>query len=220
MHAQVSALLASPTIIFSDEIPIIPRLQFLELAFNNFNGNLPNFISKLKSLELLDLIANKLSGPIPGSLCTYNISKSKVLYLQDDYFPGTMPHSLSNCTNLVSHGLILHLHCGSIFKSVGSLFNLSDLIMWQNNLYGEIPDEYSSLKSLRKLYLDYNSLTVTIHVEIRASLMGVWRKRGSSRGEKRGAAFCVGRDSHLPIFHFLIFIWSFTNLRIRPYKYK
>jgi hypothetical protein len=133
------------------------------LAFNNFNGNLPNFISKLKSPELLDLIANKLSRPIPGSLCTYNISKSKVLYLQDDYFPGTMPHSLSNCTNLVSHGLILHLLCGSIFKSVGSLFNLSDLIMWQNNLYGEIPDEYSSHKSLRKLYLDYNSPTVTIH---------------------------------------------------------
>jgi hypothetical protein len=42
--------------------------------------------------------------------------------------------------------------------------------------------------------------------------MGVWRKRGRIRGEKRGAEFFVGRDGIHPIFYFLIFIWSFTNL--------
>jgi hypothetical protein len=39
-------------------------------------------------------------------------------------------------------------------------------------------------------------------VEIRASSMGVWRKRERRRGEKRGAEFFVGRDG---LFQFSIF---------------
>jgi hypothetical protein len=39
-------------------------------------------------------------------------------------------------------------------------------------------------------------------VEIRASLMGVWRKRGRRRGEKRGAEIFVGRDGVSQFFIF------------------
>jgi protein brassinosteroid insensitive 1 len=76
------------------------RLQFLELAFNNFNGSLPKSISKLTRLELLDLSANKFSGPMPHSLCTENISYLKRLYLQDNYFTGSIPDSLQNWSHL------------------------------------------------------------------------------------------------------------------------
>jgi protein brassinosteroid insensitive 1 len=149
---------------FSGEFPItslvaMPELQFLELAFNNFNGSLPKSISKLTRLESLDLSANMFLGPLPHSLCTESVSQLKRLCLQDNYFTGSIPASLNNCTKLVSIDLSLNLFSGSIPSTLCSLSNLSDLIMWQNDLTGVIPAELSSLKSLTNLILDYNNLT-------------------------------------------------------------
>ncbi|XP_042422611.1 brassinosteroid LRR receptor kinase BRI1-like [Zingiber officinale] len=152
---------------FSGEIPMatfasMPDLKSLELAFNYFNGGLGESIEEMPQLQVLDLSSNNLTGAIPLGLCANPSFALEELYLQNNRLSGSIPESLSNCTNLVSLDLSLNYISGTIPASLGSLYSLRDLILWQNSLEGEIPAELSSIPTLENLILDNNGLTGTI----------------------------------------------------------
>lgn len=160
-----SLLLASNN--FSGELPVetlasIPNLQNLDLAFNNLTGKLDETVTKLLSLELLDLSSNMLWGSIPHKLPP-TLSE---LYLQNNRFSGAIPASISNCSSLVSLDLSFNYLTGTIPASLGDLRQLRDLIMWQNLLEGEIPSVLSKISTLENLILDNNGLTGAIPDEL------------------------------------------------------
>jgi protein brassinosteroid insensitive 1 len=150
---------------FTGELPIeifakMSNLKKLDLSFNNFFGPLPDSLSsKLVKLETLDLSANNLSGNIPSSLCEAPDNILKELFLQNNRFIGSIPASLSNCSQLVSLDLSFNYLTGTIPSSLGSLSKLRDLIIWLNQLHGEIPQELMYIKTLENLILDFNRLT-------------------------------------------------------------
>ncbi|KAG8497266.1 hypothetical protein CXB51_008471 [Gossypium anomalum] len=152
---------------FTGKLPIeifqnMRSLKKLVLAFNHFSGPLPVSLSSLLKLEVLDLSSNKFSGPIPVSLCENPTNRLQVLYLQNNYLTGSIPASLSNCSQLVSLHLSFNYLEGTIPTSLGSLSKLKDLRLWLNQLHGEIPQELSNIQTLETLILDFNELTGTI----------------------------------------------------------
>ncbi|KAK1259828.1 Brassinosteroid LRR receptor kinase [Acorus gramineus] len=152
---------------FSGEIPFetlntLRNLKNLILSYNSFIGSLPDSISNLYRLELLDLSSNNLTGQIPQTLCGNPDFVLKELYLQDNLFTGTVPASLANCSGLISLDLSFNFLKGPIPSTFGSLSRLRDLIMWLNLLDGEIPQELSMIQTLENLILDNNGLVGTI----------------------------------------------------------
>ncbi|XP_020200422.1 brassinosteroid LRR receptor kinase BRI1 isoform X2 [Aegilops tauschii subsp. strangulata] len=161
---------------FPPDITLLASLSYLNLSNNNFSGRLAN-------LRMLDFSSNELSGAIPSSLCPNTGSKSKleVLYLQNNYFTGGIPATISNCESLESLDLSLNYINGSIPTSVGSLARLRDLILWENKLEGEIPVSLGGALGLEHLILEYNTLTGSIPSELMNCRNLKWIALGSNR---------------------------------------
>ncbi|WCJ31719.1 Leucine-rich receptor-like protein kinase family protein [Euphorbia peplus] len=156
---------------FSGKLPIdtllsMSSLRSLDFSYNNFIGGLPDSLSKHSSLESLDLSANNLSGPIPAGLCQDPSSNLKQLLLQDNLFTGSIPPTLSNCTQLTALHLSFNFLTGTIPPSLGSLSKLRDLKLWFNHLSGDIPVEITNIRTLETLILDFNDLTGVIPYSI------------------------------------------------------
>ncbi|XP_073155718.1 probable leucine-rich repeat receptor-like serine/threonine-protein kinase At3g14840 [Henckelia pumila] len=63
-------------------------LDTLILRSCNIVGELPNFLGELKTLKVLDLSFNKLSGPIPDS---FDLTKTDYVYLTGNSLNGPLP---------------------------------------------------------------------------------------------------------------------------------
>ncbi|KAI3723101.1 hypothetical protein L2E82_34449 [Cichorium intybus] len=153
---------------FSGVLPMdtllnLSSLKTLMLAFNNFVGELPESLSELTNLEKFDVSSNRLSGQIPSGLCQgTGTSSLKVLYLQNNLLEGTIPSTLSNCSQLASLDLSFNSLTGTIPSSFRYLSKLQDLMIWMNLLSGEIPEELTYIQTLENLILDFNFLTGSI----------------------------------------------------------
>ncbi|XP_078154187.1 brassinosteroid LRR receptor kinase BRI1-like [Carex rostrata] len=138
-------------------------LQSLNLS-KNYIGKAFNRSSRVFArLKMLDLSINKITTNEDTQWLFSKLWLLKHLDLSSNTIKGTIPQ-ITNCTSLQYLDLSSNQLTGTI--PAGSLSNLKDLIMWQNNLHGEIPAELSSLKSLKNLLLDYNNLTGAIPDEL------------------------------------------------------
>ncbi|CAN6552711.1 unnamed protein product [Malus baccata var. baccata] len=75
---------------FHDTIPyqLPPNLTSLNLARNNFTGNLPYSIANMVSLSYLDLSLNNFTSDIPNSLSS--LSNLSSFYMQNNQLTGTL----------------------------------------------------------------------------------------------------------------------------------
>ncbi|KAF9589087.1 hypothetical protein IFM89_018818 [Coptis chinensis] len=117
-------------------------------------------IGNLKSLVMLALTTNHLSGSIPSSFGS--LQNLNLLDLYENELFGSIPSEIGNLKSLVSLGLSVNHLSGSIPSSLGSLQNLTTLSLSDNELSGSIPSEIGNLKSLVKLYLHTNHLNGSI----------------------------------------------------------
>ncbi|KAL5548387.1 hypothetical protein UlMin_003618 [Ulmus minor] len=77
----------------------IPKIfVFIDLSRNQFLGEIPNLIGRLKSLQGLNFSHNKLSGSIPPSL--RNLSNLEGLDLSSNQLVGVIPEQLADLTFL------------------------------------------------------------------------------------------------------------------------
>ncbi|KAJ4771536.1 Leucine-rich receptor-like protein kinase family protein [Rhynchospora pubera] len=166
----------------SAHILSLPNLETLSLHSTNLSGSISAPAKCTVQLKKLDLSSNDLRGSVSdvaslavscSSLQSLNLSNNSIgqaFYRSYPFLLNLKMLDLSYnkiATNkdlqwLFSQlGLFQHLDL-SHNNIPGSLSNLKYLMMWQNNLNGEIPGKLSSLRSLRNLVLDYNNLTGTI----------------------------------------------------------
>ena len=94
-------------------------LDFLDLGDNLLTGSLPEQISSLTSLRVLSLYGNQLNSTVPKSIFRNQL---KALYLDGNYFTGTIPTSVGVPKN-----------------------SLTDLRLRDNLFTGQIPDEVTNL---------------------------------------------------------------------------
>ncbi|KAJ6752259.1 hypothetical protein OIU85_002664 [Salix viminalis] len=104
------------------------------------SGPIPQCLGECRSLEILDLCANKFHGEFPAHLCSLNTLK--LLYFCENYI------------------------FGEISREIGNLTSLVELVIYNNNLTGTIPASIRELKHLRVIWASVNSFTGPIPPEI------------------------------------------------------
>lgn len=150
---------------FPKEICTFAKLRELRMGGSGtMFGELPKEIGNLKSITLLDLSGNRLSGPIPSEICT--LSNLKDLYLTSNSFSGEIPLSIGNLSNLEYLHLEDNTLSGSIPQSISSLTKIYSIILNKNQLTGSIPAAIFNLPKLENLGLENNQLSGSIPATI------------------------------------------------------
>ena len=112
----------------------------------------------------ISLNYNQLIGSIPHELS--NLSQLDSLGLNGNQLSGTIPPELGNLSQLRTLDLISNQLTGAIPPELGDLANLIDLNLYSNQLTGTIPPKLGNLNHLFGLYLGSNQLSGTIPLEL------------------------------------------------------
>uniref|UniRef100_A0A2C9VKZ8 Leucine-rich repeat-containing N-terminal plant-type domain-containing protein n=1 Tax=Manihot esculenta TaxID=3983 RepID=A0A2C9VKZ8_MANES len=158
------------------------KIEVIQLGFNfvqgnSIEGNIPNSIFKLCSLEYLDLSYNNLTGSLPEHLegTKYYLYESPLPHLQNlvltrtrlvasvidlsrNTLTGSIPKSIGNCLYLEVLDLQNNNLSGKIPRSLGQLSDLQTLHLRDNIITGKLPSSFKGLWSLETLDLGYNRL--------------------------------------------------------------
>ncbi|KAG5229935.1 receptor protein [Salix suchowensis] len=130
-----------------------PRLEFLMMSDNGFDGSIPSSLGSMSSLKLLDLSNNNLTGSIASSL-----GSMSSLHLLD----------LSN-NSLTARILSNNSLQGHIPGWIGNMSSLEFLDLSGNNLSGPLPPSFDASLNLRYVYLSRNKLQGPIVMEFHDS---------------------------------------------------
>uniref|UniRef100_A0A8R7P9L3 Leucine-rich repeat-containing N-terminal plant-type domain-containing protein n=2 Tax=Triticum urartu TaxID=4572 RepID=A0A8R7P9L3_TRIUA len=153
LHLGSSQLRGSlPASIFA-----LPRLEYLDLSYNLFEGHIPINLSRNLRLRELYLTFNRLSGGLPASL--FALPRLEYLDLSENLFQG---HILTNSSwNLRELHLGSNQLSGTLPASVFALSCLEYLDLSENLLQGHIPinSSWKCTSSLHTIRLSENRLS-------------------------------------------------------------
>ncbi|MGB4973045.1 MAG: leucine-rich repeat domain-containing protein, partial [Cyclobacteriaceae bacterium] len=141
-------------------ISSLSNLKILNLSNTNRTGEIPSWIGSLSSLTHLYLHVNQLTGNIPYEIGS--MASLQYLYLYNNQLSGSIPNSISNLNNLLYLYLASNQLSGSIPSVLGSMSNLVYLHLGSNKLSGSIPSSIGNLNNLTHLYLNTNQLSGAI----------------------------------------------------------
>jgi Leucine-rich repeat (LRR) protein len=165
-------------------------LTTLELSFNNFTGQIPNFIGgSLTTLNLghnqfsgafprLDscfyltnvyFFNNLLSGSIPPLFFSNHSYTLKSLDASNNQLTGAIPIEIGNCNSLLTVNLSYNKLSGVVPDQISNIYlystfstTLRELILGNNELTGVIPRNIVRLFQMSKLDLSNNQLTGSV----------------------------------------------------------
>ncbi|KAH0720593.1 hypothetical protein KY285_005411 [Solanum tuberosum] len=151
------------------------RLQIVDLAYNNFSGDLlPHYFSSWEGmmqgnnpypweqyLSADNLYQDKVTLTIKGLTVEY--VKILVVLTSIDFscnnFQGEIPETLGDLKSLIHLNFSHNALTGRIPNALGNLTQLESLDFSVNHLRGRIPDELVSLTFLAFLNLSFNQLS-------------------------------------------------------------
>ncbi|KAF8731874.1 hypothetical protein HU200_015818 [Digitaria exilis] len=158
---EVGALLSGPLPQgFSNNFS---HLIEINLGNNSLSGELPSDICKGGNLEQFEVSMNMFTGPFPKSLKTCR--SLKLLSLGDNQITGDVS-SLGPYPRLIKVDLDRNNFFGSLSKTWASSSNLTSIYMQKNMITGSLPPEFSSLEKLEKLIINDNNLSGKIPPEL------------------------------------------------------
>ncbi|OAY69865.1 Phytosulfokine receptor 2, partial [Ananas comosus] len=111
------------------------------------------------SLRVLDLSANRLSGPLPHRGATNCSGTLRELHLSSNSFSGELPETLFDLISLQKLSLSANNFVGDISVNLSSLSNLRVLDLSLNSFGGSIPDAFRNLSMLEQFVAHSNSFT-------------------------------------------------------------
>ncbi|KAL3518776.1 hypothetical protein ACH5RR_021365 [Cinchona calisaya] len=131
------------------------NVNFLDLSFNMFEGQIPSSICNLSHLDILDLSFNNFIGPFPQ--CLGNSSQELwVLDLGNNALSGTIPTTFSECNML--HILVLNDNQldGPVPRCLANCTKLELLDLGSNKINDGFPLWLETLPNLQVLILKSN----------------------------------------------------------------
>lgn len=150
---------------FSDTVCQVGiKLNSLQLQENKIYGSIPDSVSNLSSLMILNLSSNLLNGTISPEISM--LSNLEQLFLSNNHFTSAIPEALGNCLNLGLLDLSCNEFTGGIPESLGKLDRLNSLFLNNNHLTGNVPPSLGQCIGLYRLDLSYNRLTGSIPTEL------------------------------------------------------
>ncbi len=138
----------------------LTALRILDLTDNGVTGVFPQWIPSVKTLEEVRLGGNQFTGALPDSIGV--LPKLRVLIADRNRLSGVLPQSLCSMTNGREINVNQNGLSGTIPPCLGSLPQLQSLDLGQNAFIGTIPPELGNANALQSLYLHRNQLTGTI----------------------------------------------------------
>ncbi|KAJ0111990.1 hypothetical protein Patl1_01694 [Pistacia atlantica] len=138
----------------------ITSLQLLDLSDNMLSNEIPDEISELKNLQLLNLMCNQLSGQVPAGLG--GLTQLEVLELWNNSFSGPLPIDLGKNSPLQWLDVSSNSFSGEIPASSCNGGNLTKLILFNNAFSGPIPPSLSTCQSLVRVRMQNNQISGTI----------------------------------------------------------
>lgn len=148
------------------KVPLILGFKKLVLSDNQLNGTIPNEVSQLKNLTLLDLSMNSLSGSIPDGIS--QLKSLSFLDLSMNRLNGSIPSNLSSIQSLNWFAANQNELTGSIPSGITR--NLQFLDLSYNQLSGQIPSDLLSPSILKYVDLSSNMLQGPIPLNLSQSL--------------------------------------------------
>ncbi|KAL7212824.1 hypothetical protein ACSBR2_015502 [Camellia fascicularis] len=145
----------------------LPKLKFIYLSRNQFDGQIPSGLSECSQLQELSLSFNKFRGPIPAEIG--NLTMLKKLYLGRNNLTSksSMPQdnfltSLIKCKQL--RILLIEENPLNVILpiTIGNLSYLESFDASNCKITSSIPEGIGNLSFLRSLQVDSNGLTSTI----------------------------------------------------------
>ncbi|XP_035835635.1 probable LRR receptor-like serine/threonine-protein kinase At1g56140 isoform X2 [Helianthus annuus] len=132
------------------------QLESLRFEGNSFEGSIPPSFSRLTSLQDL-----RISGLSNGTMDFIRDLKSLgVLVLRNNRLSGSIPTDIGEHHNLTRLDLSFNNLNGQIPRGLFNLSQLSFLFLGNNSLNGALPDVKSA--SLRNIDVSYNELSGTL----------------------------------------------------------
>ncbi|KAJ7960886.1 Receptor-like protein [Quillaja saponaria] len=136
-------------------------LQVLNLAHNNFSGQIPQcFGNSNQYLLVLDLQNNSFYGTIPSKICRTQHSLL-TLNLNGNQLEGTLPRSLAKCTQLVVVDVGNNRIKDTFPFWLGTLQELKVLVLQANKFHGDFGNSkaHRSFPELRIFDISNNNFT-------------------------------------------------------------
>ncbi|XVF58436.1 hypothetical protein PTKIN_Ptkin07bG0066800 [Pterospermum kingtungense] len=131
---------------------------FVNVSYNKMSGQIPVETTKIcKSLKVLDVSVNQITGPIPPSVG--DIISLAYVNFSGNLLQDQIPGSFGKLKDLRFLSLAGNNLTGSIPSTFGQLQSLEMLELSSNSLSGEIPDDLANLRNLTFLLLNNNSLS-------------------------------------------------------------
>ncbi|XP_007031892.2 PREDICTED: receptor like protein 30 [Theobroma cacao] len=156
----------------------LPALEVLVLRENKFYGQIKRFKRKLffPTLDVLDIASNEFSGEL--SIDSLQATQLRSLQIGGNKLEGKLPRSLANCTKLEVLDLGKNIIHDTFPFWLGKLPFLKVLILRANKFYGTIQVSVAenAFPMLRILDLASNNFSGELSVEFLQSLraMMVW----------------------------------------------
>ncbi|KAI3409021.1 uncharacterized protein J3R85_019901 [Psidium guajava] len=144
----------------------VTSLEVLDLSNNNFNSTLPRWLFNLTRLVHLDLNSNSLGGELLDEFA--NLASLQELDMsQNSNLKGRLPKSLGSLCELSVLMLSVNRITGEITDFMDGLARCNDsklenLNLGNNGLFGKLPDSLGKLKRLRYLQFGQNSFEGSI----------------------------------------------------------
>ncbi|KAL0000622.1 hypothetical protein SO802_014403 [Lithocarpus litseifolius] len=191
---DLSCSMLESTIPSNASLFLLPHLQRLNLAFNDFNiSQIPSGFGRFAKLRYLNLSHSLFDGQVPLELShlsqlssldlsgnfhvsfetsvvkrlVQNLTKLRELHLDEVNMSSVSLTSFRNLSSLASLSLEACKLSGSLPDlDIFGLQNLRELNLGYNFLIGEIPSSFSNLKALSSLSLGGNYLNGTIPLSL------------------------------------------------------
>ncbi|XVE80983.1 hypothetical protein DITRI_Ditri15bG0025700 [Diplodiscus trichospermus] len=125
------------------------NLMVLALSNNQFEGHIPTQLCNMDQLDFLDLSQNNLVGTIPSCFNPQNI---RHLHLRKNKLSGPLPHPFYGSFSLVSLDLSENNFTGNISDWIGSLPDLSVLLLKANQFHDDYVEEDIVFSTKRSSY--------------------------------------------------------------------
>ncbi|KAL6587563.1 LRR receptor-like serine/threonine-protein kinase rpk2 [Orobanche minor] len=129
------------------------KLEHLELSGNHLTQSIPRNLGNCRELKTLLLYSNMLEEYIPGELGELN--QLEVLDVSRNNFGGSIPSEIGNCTKLL---VLVLSNLWDPLRHIPSSRKLAFTIDEYNFYEGTIPDEITSLSSLKMLWAPRSTL--------------------------------------------------------------
>ncbi|KAJ0096934.1 hypothetical protein Patl1_28439 [Pistacia atlantica] len=163
-----------------DSISLLTSIEQIELYRNQLSGELPPSLASLTTLRRFDVSQNNLTGNIPVNVAALRLES---FHLNDNFFTGEIPETLSSNPNLRSLKLYNNSFTGKLPENLGRNSDLENfdvstndftgdlprylcfrnklqsMVIFNNRFSGKIPESYGDCKTLTYLRFSNNQLS-------------------------------------------------------------